>query len=72
MLRATVSGVWIALGSILLVCGISCLTGFAVGFGFDDTSILGCGTACTIVGSIMIGSGAVLYYVFRSRETSTL
>ncbi len=62
--RATISGIWVALGSSVLVCGVACLIATAAG----NTSILWCGVGCALGGPAMIGAGMAWYYLFRPRS----
>lgn len=57
--RATVGGIWVALGAIVLVCGFGCLIGSAAGA--EDT--LWCGVGCSIGGPLLIAAGAIWYYL---------
>ncbi len=67
ILRGTVSGVWIAVGSILLLCGIACLASMAAGGSFVGTSIAWCGGICAILGVVFTGAGAALYYALGAK-----
>jgi cbb3-type cytochrome oxidase subunit 3 len=67
ILRATISGIWTALGSIVLLCGVGCLIAFAAG----AEGILWCGVGCVLGGSTLIGAGVVWYYAFRPRGVNS-
>jgi hypothetical protein len=67
ILRATVSGIWTALGAIVLLCGAGCLIALAAGA--DD--ILWCGVGCALGGSVLIGAGVAWYYAFRPKGASS-
>ena len=67
ILRATISGIWIALGSIVLLCGVGCLICLATGC--ED--ILWCGVGCSIGGPMLVGAGVAWYYVFRPRRVGS-
>ena len=62
--RSTISAIWIALGSIILVCGVGCLIAAAVG----NTEILWGGVGCAGGGPVLIGAGAAWYYLFKPRS----
>ncbi len=64
ILRATMSGIWIALGSIVLLCGVGCLIASAAG----AEGILWCGVGCALVGPTLVGAGVAWYYLFRPRK----
>jgi hypothetical protein len=66
ILRATVSGIWTALGSIVLLCGVGCLIAFAAG----SEGILWCGVGCALAGPALVGAGVAVYYLFRPRRVS--
>ena len=66
ILRATISGIWIALGSIVLLCGVGCLIAFAAG----NSEMLWCGVGCVLGGPTLVGAGVAWYYVFRLRSVS--
>ena len=66
ILRAVVSGIWIGLGSIVLLCGVGCLIGSAAG----AEDILWCGVGCALGGPALIGAGAAWYYVLRPKTVS--
>ena len=68
--RATISGVWVALGSIALTCGLICLVGFTAGWEFENTPIIQCGGICGFVGMVLIAAGAALHFGFRRRDAT--
>ncbi len=65
--RATISGIWIAIGSVILVCGAGCLIAVAAG----NSSILWCGVGCGVGGPALIGAGVAWYYLFRPKSVSS-
>ncbi len=67
ILRATMSGIWIALGSIVLLCGVGCLIASAAG----AEGILWCGVGCALGGPTLIGAGVAWYYMFKPRRVSS-
>ncbi len=67
ILRATVGGIWIALGSIVLLCGAGCLIASAAG----TEDILWCGVGCALGGPMLVGAGVASYYVLRPRRVSS-
>ena len=68
ILRATITGIWTALGAIILVCGAGCLIALAAGA--DD--ILWCGVGCALGGSALIAAGVAWYYALRPRKARSL
>jgi hypothetical protein len=66
--RATISGIWMAIGSLILLCGVGCLIGYAVGGDTDGTSLVWCGVGCALGGPALIGAGVAAYYLFRPRS----
>ncbi len=64
VLRATIGGIWIGLGSIVLLCGAGCLIALAAGAG----DVLWCGIGCVLGGPAMIGAGIGSYHLFRPKE----
>ncbi len=64
--RATISGIWTALGSIILVCGVGCLIASAAG----AEGILWCGVGCALGGPTLGGAGVVGDYAFRPSGVS--
>ncbi len=57
--RATISGIWVALGFIVLVCAVACLIATAAG----ADNILWCGVGCALAGSALVGAGVAWYYI---------
>ncbi len=67
VLRATIGGIWIALGSIVLLCGVGCLIASAAG----SEDILWCGVGCALGGPTLIGAGVATYYLFSPKEADS-
>ena len=65
--RATISGIWIGLGTIILVCGAGCLIATAAG----NDSTLWCGVSCVAGGPALIGAGFAAYYLFGLKRGSS-
>ena len=66
ILRGVIGGIWIALGSLVLVCGAGCLIAYAAG----NDELLWCGVGCVLGGPTLIGAGAAMYYLFQPRNVS--
>ena len=69
---ATISGVWVAVGIPLILCGAICLVGIAAGWGNWGTSTLSCGGACAVVGAALVAAGALLMYFLKTRRVNTI
>ncbi len=69
IMKGSVSAILIALGYVLLWCGIFCLIGSAVGMTMngESTTILWCGVGCLVMGAIQIGSGVAWYYIVKPK-----
>ena len=66
VLRATISGIWIGLGSIVLLCGAGCLIALAAG----SEDILWCGIGCVLGGPAMVGAGVGWYRLSGPRNVN--
>ena len=72
VMKGGISAILISLGYVLLMCGIFCLIGSAMGDMTADESsnILGCAMGCIIFGLIQMGSGIAWYYIVKpERQT---
>ncbi len=65
--RATVSGIWIAIGSVILVCAVGCFIALAAG----NSSILWCAVGCGAGGPALISAGVAWYYLFRPKNVTS-
>ncbi len=69
IMNGGISAILIALGYVLLLCGIFCLIGYAVGGTMTGESgnMLMCVMGCLVFGPILIGSGVAWYYIVRPK-----
>ncbi len=63
--KGGISAILIAVGYVLLWCGIFCLIGSATGMAEED--MLWCGVGCVVLGAIQIGSGIAWYYIVKPK-----
>ncbi len=62
-----ISAILIAVGYIVLLCGIACLIWSATGNTDTHTDILGCGFGCLFFSAILMGSGIAWYYIVKPK-----
>ena len=67
IMKGGISAILIALGYVLLWCGIFCLIGSATGMADEPTQMLWCGVGCMVLGAIQIGSGIAWYYIVKPK-----
>jgi len=69
IMKGGISAILIALGYVILWCGIFCLIGHAVGGTMTGGpgNMLWCGMGCLVFGPILIGSGVAWYYIVRPK-----
>ncbi len=67
IMRGGISAILIALGYVVLWCGIVCLIMSATGMADDPTMILLCGVSCLVFAAILIGSGIAWYYIVKPK-----
>ncbi len=67
IMKGGISAILIAVGYVVLVCGVACLIGAAIGMADETTYILECGGMCVVVAAIMIGSGVAWYYIVKPK-----
>ena len=70
IMKGKVSAMLIALGYVLVWCGIFCLIGSAIGGAAADLpfNLLWCGWGCLLMGAIQIGSGIAWYYIVKPKS----
>ncbi len=66
-MKGGISAILIAVGYVVLWCGIFCLIWSATGMADMPTSILWCGAACLVFAAILIGSGVAWYYIVKPK-----
>jgi hypothetical protein len=66
-MKGGISAILIALGYVVLWCGIVCLIMSATGMADEPTSILWCGVACVVFAAILMGSGIGWYYTVKPK-----
>ncbi len=68
VMKGSISGILIAFGYILLLCGIFCLIWSATGTSAGTTfSPFGCGMGCAVAAAILMGSGIGWYYIVKPK-----
>ncbi len=67
IMKGGISAILIAVGYVVLWCGIICLIMSATGMADKPTSILQCGVACLVFAAILIGSGIAWYYIVKPK-----
>ena len=74
IMKGGISAILIAVGYVVLWCGILCLIWSATGMGngmgngmTDGQGILWCGVSCLVFTVIMIGSGIAWYYIVKPK-----
>ncbi len=66
IMKGGISAILIALGYVLLWCGIFCLIGSATGMA-EEPQMLWCGVGCVALGAIQMGSGIAWYYIVKPK-----
>ncbi len=67
IMKGGISAILIALGYVVLWCGIICLIMLATGMADESTMILWCGVSCLVFAVILIGSGIAWYYIVKPK-----
>ncbi len=67
IMKGGISAILIAVGYLLLWCGIFCLIGSATGMADEPTNILWCGVMCLVFTVILMGSGIAWYYIVKPK-----
>ena len=68
IMKGGISAILIALGYVLLLCGIFCLIGTTFnGQMANGEWMLWCGVSCVVFGAIQMGSGVAWYYIVKPK-----
>ena len=67
IMKGGISAILIAVGYVVLWCGIICLIMSATGMADDPESIIWCRNACLVFAAILIGSGIGWYYIVKPK-----
>ncbi len=67
IMKGGISAILIAVGYVVLWCGIVCLIMSATGMADGPTNILWCGVSCLVFAAILIGSGVAWYYIVKPK-----
>jgi hypothetical protein len=71
IMKGGISAILIAVGYIVLLCGIVCLIWSATGGMMAEMGngqgILWCGVSCVVFAAILIGSGVAWYYIVKPK-----
>ncbi len=69
IMKGGISAILIALGYVVLWCGIICLIWSATGgmMAGGPTNILWCGVSCVVFAAILMGSGIGWYYIVKPK-----
>ncbi len=66
-MKGGISAILIAVGYVVLWCGILCLIGSATGMADEPRSILWCSVGCFVFAAILMGSGIGWYYIVKPK-----
>ena len=67
IMKGGISAILIAVGYLVLLCGIICLIMAGTGMADMPTSILWCGVGCLVFAAILMGSGIGWYYIVKPK-----
>ena len=67
VMKGGISAILIALGYVVLWCGIICLIMSATGMPDDPSDIRWCGVACLVFAAILVGSGVAWYHIVKPK-----
>ncbi len=67
IMKGGISAILIAIGYVVLWCGIVCLIMSATGMADEPTNILWCGGSCLFFAAILMGSGIGWYYIVKPK-----
>ncbi len=69
IMKGGISAILIALGYVVLWCGIVCLIMSATGGTMNDDprGLLWCGVGCLVFAAILMGSGIAWYYTVKPK-----
>ena len=69
VMKGGISAILIAVGYVVIWCGVICLIMAATGMeDMPQDSILWCGGACVVFSAILIGSGIAWYQIVRPKD----
>ena len=66
IMKGGISAILIAVGYVVLWCGILCLIWAATGMA-SEQGILWCGISCLVFAAILMGSGIAWYYIVKPK-----
>ncbi len=67
IMKGGISAILIAVGYVVLWCGIICLIMSATGMADQPTSMLQCSIGCLVFAVILMGSGVAWYYIVKPK-----
>ncbi len=69
IMKGGISAILIAVGYVVLWCGILCLIWSATGMAgmANGQGILWCGVSCLVFAAILMGSGIAWYYIVKPK-----
>ena len=68
VMNGVISAILIAVGYIVLWCGIGCLIGYSMANHADDSDMmLNCSMGCLIFSVILMASGIAWYYIVKPK-----
>ncbi len=70
IMKGGISAILIAVGYVVLLCGILCLIWAATGMANEMANgqgILWCGVSCLVFAAILMGSGIGWYYIVKPK-----
>jgi hypothetical protein len=67
IMKGGISAILIALGYVVLWCGMICLIMSAAGMADQPTDIRWCGVGCLVFTVILMGSGIAWYYIVKPK-----
>ncbi len=65
IMKGGISAILIAVGYVVLLCGIFCLIMLATGMA--EEGIRWCGVGCLVFAAILMGSGIAWYYIVKPK-----
>ncbi len=68
IMKGGISAILIAVGYVVLWCGILCLIMSATGMADEPQEILWCGWGCLVLGAIQLVSGIIWYNIVKSKD----
>ena len=67
IMKGGISAILIAVGYVVLWCGILCLIWLATGTTDEPTQMLWCGVSCLVFAAILMDSGIAWYYIVKPK-----